>query len=220
MKKIISIATLLTLIILISTSCSKHSIRGSGSTVIEPRSIGSFTTIQSNADIKVFISYGITQKVEVKGYENLVAITETNVANNKLTIRYNDKYYNVRNSNIEVYITIPVLTAAATNGSGDMWINGFRNAAMLDAMINGSSNFNISNCNYTMSRFDVNGSGNIKASGLTAKNTEATIHGSGDIEISCSDNLKARIYGSGDIRYWGNPLLDVQISGSGRVRKQ
>ena len=220
MKKIISIATLLTLIILIATSCSKHSIRGSGSTVIEPRSIGSFTTIQSNADIKIFISYGIAQKVEVKGYENLVAITETNVANNKLTIRYNDKYFNVRNSNIELYITIPVLTAAATTGSGDVWINGFRNAATLDAMINGSSNFNISNCSYTMSRFDVNGSGNIKASGLTAKNTEATIHGSGDIEISCSDNLKARIYGSGEIRYWGNPLLDVQISGSGRVRKQ
>lgn len=220
MKRIISIPILLAAIVILLASCSKHSIRGNGSTTIQSRALNGFTAVKVNSDIKVYISYGATQKVEVKGYENLVAITETNVQNNILNVKYNDKYYNVRNSNIEVYISIPSLTGVATNGSGNVAINQFQNAGSLDVQINGSSNFNITNCIYNNVQFDINGSGDIRASGLSSRNAEAIIHGSGDIEISCSENLKARIYGSGDIRYWGNPLLDVLISGSGTVRRQ
>jgi hypothetical protein len=221
MKKITNIPAMLFLTLTVALlSCKKGTIRGNGDTIVQQRNINGFTTVQTNADINVYIIYGLTQKVEVKGYSNLVAITETSVSAGKLDIRYKDDYYNVRNSNVEVYISIPVLSGAGTNGSGNIAIAGFTTGADLYASINGSSDINVSNCSYDDARFDVNGSGDIHASGLQAKNAEATVHGSGDIETSCSQNLKARIYGSGDIRYWGNPVLDIAISGSGTVKKQ
>ena len=218
MKRIMNMAALLLLIT--AASCKKSYIRGNGDTIIESRVVGGFTSVKTNGDIRLFVSYGTTQKVEVKGYANLVDITETRVENNKLVVKYKDEYYNVRNSNVEVYMTIPVLTGAETNGSGNIEIGGFLNGTGIGLFTNGSGNVYVSNSRYDNTYLDVNGSGDIKAPGLLAKNTEAVIHGSGDIEISCTQNLKARLYGSGDVRYWGNPLLDVATSGSGKVKKQ
>ena len=218
MKKLTSIA-IISLITVIS-SCGKDSIRGEGSITSQQRILAAFTGVQGNADIKIHIVHGTTASTEVKGYSNLVGITETYVENGKLIVKYKDGYYNVRNSNLELYIVIPELKSIGTNGNGDVWIDGFQDGNSLEANINGSSNINISNSSYDYVTCDVNGSGDIRAAGLIAKIANATIHGSGDIEIACIQNLKARIYGSGDIRYWGDPGLDVQVSGSGNVTKQ
>jgi hypothetical protein len=201
-------------------ACQKETIRGTGNNISQERTLESFSYLQTNGDIKVHISQGSSQRVEVKGYENLVGITETKVQNNKLTVKYKEAYTNVKNSNIELFIIVPKLEDVGTNGSGDIWIDGFNSGISLDASINGSSNINITQCQYDQVYFDVNGSGDIKAYGLLSKKNDAIIHGSGDIETSCSERLKARIYGSGDIRYRGDPALDVQVSGSGTVSKQ
>lgn len=218
MNKLTTITAILSLSLMMS--CGKDSIRGGGNTVSQQRSLTGFSGIESNGDIKIHVAYGTTTTAEVKGYSNLVAITETNVVNGKLIVKYKNEYNNVRNSNVEVYIVAPDLNSVSTNGSGDVWIDGFQNGTSLEARINGSSNISISNSFYDNVLFDVNGSGDIRAAGLISKSTEATIHGSGDIEITCSQHLKARIYGSGDVKYWGTPSVDAQVSGSGRVTKQ
>ncbi len=214
-----AIISILTIGVLLS-SCGKDSIRGEGSTVSQQRNVSGFTSVQGNADIRIHIAHGNIPSTEVKGYRNLVDITETYVVNGKLIVKYKDDYYNVRNSNVELYVVMPELNAIGTNGSGNVWIDGFQNGNDLDSHINGSSNIHINNCNYDIVSFDVNGSGDIRAAGLSSKYANATIHGSGDIEISCSQNLKARIYGSGDIKYWGEPTVDAEISGSGKIKKQ
>ncbi|MEO6670046.1 MAG: DUF2807 domain-containing protein [Ferruginibacter sp.] len=218
MKKIIAIVTIASCTLI--SSCRKDSITGEGSLLTQQRSFAPFSAVQGNADIKIHVTYGTTVSTEVKGYRNLVEITETYVENGRLIIKYKDGYNNVRNSNVELYVVMPVLNSISTNGNGDAWIDGFQNGNSLEARINGSSNVNISNSSYDNVIFDVIGSGDIRAAGLMSKITSATIHGSGDIEIACSENLKARIYGSGDIRYWGNPGLDVQVSGNGNVTRQ
>lgn len=218
MKKLTTI--LIISLITVISSCDKDSIRGEGSTISQQRSLPSFTGVQGNADIKLHIAHGTTMSTQVKGYGNLVGITETYVKNGKLIVKYKDGYNNVRNSNIELYIIMPTLNSINTNGNGDAWIDGFQDGNNLEANINGSSNINISNSSYDNVTIDVNGSGNIRAAGLMSKTANVVIHGNGDTEITCSQNLKARIYGSGDIRYWGDPGLDVQVSGSGTITKQ
>lgn len=218
MKRItLTIATIMALFL---AACEKETIRGHGAIISEARVTGSFHSVKSNADIKVHINYGNIQHVEARGYQNLLAIIETEVINSILTIRYKKEYYNVRNSNVEVFLTIPTCISVSTNGSGDVTVNGFSNDHSLDASINGSSNIYINNSRYNQTMIDVNGSGDVRASGLTTNSAKLSIRGSGDIDIICLDALQARIYGSGDIRYWGNPSLDVEISGSGRVRRQ
>lgn len=163
---------------------------------------------------------GPVQKVEVKGYSNLVNVIETNTINNRLQVKFQDEYFNIRNNNVQVYITIPVLDGVATNGSGGTTVDGFTNGASISAVVNGSGRITLNNSSYDNTVFDVNGSGEINAAGLSATNVDATIHGSGNIETTCSQSLKGSISGSGNIKYWGNPAVDVKISGSGRVKKQ
>lgn len=207
-------------VMFLATSCGKDVIRGEGQTITQQRTPGSFHSVHGNADIKLHISYGSTGSTEVRGYSNLVNITETEVVNGVLKVNYKDDYSNIKNSNVEVYIVMPVLNGVSTNGSGDAWIDGFTTGNDFEARINGSSNVSVSNSNYDDVLLDINGSGDMRMAGLNCRTADATIHGSGDIEISCSQNLKARIYGSGDIRYWGNPTLDVEVSGSGRISRQ
>ncbi|MBS1741879.1 MAG: DUF2807 domain-containing protein [Bacteroidetes bacterium] len=215
-----SIAIIITSAILVISSCGKDSIRGSGSTETQTRTVATFNYVDGNADIKIHIAHGSTASLELRGYKNLLNITESYVVNGKLTLKYKNEYHNVKNSNVEAYIVIPDLAGASTNGNGNMWIDGFLNGNSLDAKINGSSEINISNSQYDYVSLDVNGSGNFRAAGLQSKICNSTIHGSGDIEIAVSDKLKARIYGSGNIRYWGNPQVDASVSGSGNVTRQ
>lgn len=201
-------------------SCSKEHIRGNGNIITEQRTTAPFTHVHTNADINVHIIYGTEQKITVKGYQNLVAITETRLSNHTLIIHYNNNYYNVHNSNVEVFIEIPVLTELYTNGSADMWANGFTAGTNIFAHSNGSGDISIANSTYTNAELNINGNGKIKAQGLNSQSADATITGSGDIEITSSRFLNARISGSGDIWYWGNPEVTVNISGSGKVRKR
>ncbi len=204
----------------IFTACSKDAIRGNGPTATETRNVDNFNGVQSNGDITVNIIKGAVKKVEIQGYRNILDILETFVTNNTLIVKYNNRYNNIRNSNVTINITVPDLSLVATNGSGDVSINGFDNGTTLESKINGSSDIVIRNSRYNNVILDVNGSGHLKSSGLQANNADATIHGSGDIEIACQQKLKARIFGSGSVMYWGNPTLDVEISGSGKVKKQ
>ncbi len=200
-------------------SCSKDSIRGSGTTRTESRNVEQFTSIHTNGNIDVNVSYGNTQKVTLRGYENLLSITETKVTGNVLNIQFVN-YYNVRNSNVEVFVELPALQETYINGDADIRVDGFNGGSNFFAHINGSGNTYISNCSYTNTELNVNGSGNIYAHGLSCRSGDLSITGSGDIELSCEQFLNARISGSGDIRYWGQPSLNVNISGSGTVKKQ
>lgn len=216
----ISIVILAAFALLFVSSCGKDSIKGEGSTISQQRSLPVFNSVQGNGDIKIHIAHGTTATTEVRGYNNLVNITETYVVNGKLIIKYKNEYNTVRNSNVEVYIVLPDLNSVNTNGNGDVWIDGFQSGNSLEARINGSSNMRMNNCRYDHAELEVNGSGDVRAAGLLTKTANATIHGSGDIEIACSYNINATIYGSGDIRYWGEPTVNAQVSGSGRITKQ
>jgi hypothetical protein len=211
------IASALSLVLFVS--CSKEGIRGSGITRTETRNPEPFTRIHTNGNIDVQVRQGNLQKVTVRGYENLLSITETKVTGNVLNIQFLH-HYNVRNSNVEVFIEIAALQETNINGDADIRIDGFTGGSNFFAHVNGSGNTYISNCSYTNAELNVNGSGNINAHGLSCQAADLSITGSGDIELSCQQFLNARISGSGDIRYWGQPSLNVNISGSGTVKRQ
>lgn len=200
-------------------SCNKDSIHGNGNIVTETRSLPAFSRIFTNSNINVHVSYGAIQKVTVKGYENLLAITNTTVDGDVLTVDYKHSY-NVRNSNVEIFIEIPALQETYLNGNGDVWIDGFSAGSNLLIRINGSGDTHVNNSSFTNAELTINGNGDIKARGLSCQSADLQVTGSGDMEISCSQFLNARITGSGHIKYWGNPGVTVNISGDGTVRRQ
>jgi len=109
----ISIKSLFLVLFVISssffTSCKKESIRGSGSIGSRAITLQTFTSVESHYDIKAVISYGPTQEIIAKGYDNLLNILDCKVENGVLKLKFNTNYNTIRNGNVVVNIKIPIL---------------------------------------------------------------------------------------------------------------
>jgi hypothetical protein len=208
-------ATLIALLFL--TACSKDKISGSGPVATETRHAVNFTKITANGSAPVYITQGANFGVQVKGYSNLLPYMETIVNGNTLNVGYRHDV-NVKNDNVEVYVTLPTLESVVTNGSGNIETKGAFNGASLQVGISGSANVNIESGNVALFKVNSSGSGNVKAFGLTARKAEVSISGSGTAEVWAVDNLKATIAGSGVVYYKGQPVIETSISGSGKVQ--
>jgi Putative auto-transporter adhesin, head GIN domain len=180
------------------TSCTKENLTGSGSIQTENRNITGFTKIDVAGRTGVTITPGISFKVSVKGYSNLLPAFETKVIGNTLKLGYKTGT-SINNDNTEVSITMPTLTGVISNGSSTIAI-GSGITDEFTAIINGNSEIN--------------------AFGMEAKKAVLEINGSGTMRLSVKDMLTAKINGSGVIYYKGNPSISSSITGSGRLQKQ
>ncbi|MBS1771909.1 MAG: DUF2807 domain-containing protein [Bacteroidetes bacterium] len=217
MKKLLSIAVLSTVFF---TSCYKGRLKGEGSIISDTRSISSFYTLQSDGEADVEVIASNSNKVVVTGYQNLVPAFETNVSGDKLTLRFKEKYINVRNNNIKVTVYSTNVNMVRINGSGRIIVGDSIKSKTMMADINGSGDIGFGKNAFDDLNLHVSGSGNISAYPATSKTVTAEISGSGDIQTTVTETLNAKISGSGDIDYMGNPVnVNLNISGSGKVHK-
>lgn len=203
--------------ILAFSSCSKEHIKGNGTTVTETRTVSGFSKIDASGSSKVYITQGAVFKVEVKGYSNLLPYYETKQVNNTLQLGYKQNA-NVKNDNIEVYVTLPILTGLELEGSGDIHTAGvFAGNATFEAKISGSGNIYFSNGTTNQYNATISGSGNIYTLDMVTDKADIDISGSGSTEITALTQLKVKIAGSGNVYYRGTPVITTNISGSGAV---
>jgi len=199
------------------TSCEKVSIYGQGNTITVQKNLPAFHSVEAIGDIRVRIVQGNQQEINMSGFENLLAVTETEVINGVLSIKFSDEIRNVINSNVVADIKIPIIKAGLMHGNGDMQISNVSDGDTLSLRVNGNAHITVQSSVFRESKMDVNGNGKINARDMQTTNSDMVIHGNGEIALKCSDNLKARIYGNGIVRYSGTPVLDVQINGNGYV---
>ena len=231
--------TLSTLALFLLTSFSlmaQGSIKGSGPVITKEIKVPSFEGIHLSFSGNVVIRPGSTQKVEVKGQENLIDNISTNVKDKVWDIDFNAN----RVSNMKeliVYITIPRLTSIAIVGSGDVMTEGsFDNGNMMDVAISGSGDLKLNtkvskinlaisgsgdakiNGSATESNLSITGSGDISGYEFNTQAANVSIVGSGDCKVSVSNELNVSIIGSGDVYYKGSPgKVKQNILGSGEV---
>ncbi len=217
-KSIYSIALVLMSVVL--SSCSKESIRGEGpvETIVRADNIQqSFTSLKVNGEAEVYVNYGITKNLEIKGYHNLLPLFMTEVVNNKLILQYKEGY-RVRNSNIKIYLTVPYVPAIEVNGSCEAeFLGDFPIQKEFYAEINGSGNVKYSRVEVGNTRFVINGSGNINAVDVISTESVVRISGSGDVKLTALEKLNVEISGSGKVFYKGRPIIEQKISGSGEI---
>lgn len=213
MKKIV-LALGLTLALF---SCTKEKIRGNGAVISSQRNHTGFTGIEAIGSSPVFITQGAVFSVEVKGYETLVPYFETSVTNNKLRVGYRNNV-NVKNDNIQVFVTMPVLNDISLHGSCQVTTTGvFAGNTNFNAFISGSGNINFSSGTTQNFYSHISGSGNIYMLNMISDKAEANISGSGNTEITANNQLKVNISGSGNVYFRGAPVITTTISGSGAV---
>jgi hypothetical protein len=218
MKK--EILYVLSVLLVLTTACSKERISGSGSVITENRQVNAFTKVSLKGPSFVYITKGNTLNVQVKAYSNLLPYFETRVVNGTLELGYKDDL-SVRNENSEVYITVPVLNGLSIYGSGDIETTGnFNDNPSFETSVYGSGNIEIAEGAADNFSSTIAGSGDIYAFGFRAKKANVEISGSGNVRITANDELKVKISGSGNTYYKGSPDVSVNISGSGGVIKQ
>lgn len=207
------------MVCILCISCTKDTLNADGNVITEVRMPGSFTGVHSSGSNPVNITYGTEFKVEIRGSANLIPRYKTNIHNGVLDLGY--EFVNVRNDDIEVFVTMPVIRSAGMSGSGRLSVSGnFPEQDLFRLSISGSSKTVIKDAFHVGEvNVDISGSGDADLEKILAGKGDVRISGSGDLRLHVSDFLKVRISGSGKVYYTGNATVDSQISGSGRVIK-
>jgi Putative auto-transporter adhesin, head GIN domain len=229
MKNLLSLAAALLLLTSAVTAQESYS---------ETRNVTGFNEVSFSVAGEVFISLGQDYKVVLEGDRDYVKEIETRVSGGELQIR-NEKWFNVTNHKLTVYITMPSLKGIAVSGSGKVKVEDPLKGDKLEIDISGSGRvylgdvtLNNVECDISGSggfvaegsgtigklEVDISGSGSFKGETVQIGTLDTSISGSGSCDCQVTDMLSASISGSGSVYYSGNPKIDASISGSGKVR--
>jgi hypothetical protein len=205
----------------------------------ETRDLKGFTKVNFGISGTLTVNIGQEFKVVLEGDRDDLKEIITEVSSGRLVIKKENWRFNMNNK-VNVYVTLPELTALTVSGSGkaeikdpvktndlNLSVSGSGklytaniDVSNLDCSISGSGDIYLGEGNVEKGELSISGSGSY--SGETAKIADAgvSISGSGNCICNVTESLKGNISGSGNVSYLGDPKIDVRVSGSGKVRSR
>lgn len=194
------------------------SVKGSGVTKTETRSVNDFSEISVSIPAKVEVVQGNSESVIVEGDDNIVPLVETVVESGRLKIRFAEKNMSVSTKLLKVTVNAKTIEGLSVAGSGDIHAAKVQ-SAKLKVSIAGSGDAYITSLDTDTLKVSIAGSGSFSAGGK-AKTVETSVSGSGDLKIGKleSNSVKVSIAGSGDATVWAKEALKVSVAGSGDVK--
>jgi hypothetical protein len=216
---------------------SGPTITGSGQTVEQVRTPGSFQKLRLDGAFDVTVQPGASSRLVIKADDNLLPLIQTELDGDTLVIKGRKGSSFRTRSPITVSIDFTQLVEIALQGSGNLKATGLQgkrfelslagsgNAVLnqidvghFEASLAGSGNMTLAG-RADKTELSIAGSGDIRADQLISRRTEVSIAGSGNAQVHASERLDASVAGSGDVRYAGQPAqLDRSVLGSGTVR--
>lgn len=212
---------------------------GSQSTEKETRNLKDFTKVSFGVSGNLYVNIGQQFSVVLEGDKDLLEDIITEVSNGRLVIKKENWHMNL-NKKVDVYVTMPELTALgvsgsgradvkdnvktsdlnlSVSGSGKLYTSGI-DVSKLDCSISGSGDIILGSGEAENGEFSISGSGNFTGENTKIGKADISISGSGSCICNVTENLKGSISGSGNVSYLGDPRIDVRVSGSGKVRSR
>ena len=192
---------------------------GGGPSVNRSFDVGGFDSVSLSGSQNVIVAVGPAHSVRAEGDADIIDKLEIEVkdGNLKIGMKKGNWSWGRNHKPVTIYVTAPVLTAAAIGGSGDMQIDKVEGGSFA-ASIGGSGDMRIGSLRVGEANFNVAGSGEIKAAGAVGK-SHVAIAGSGDIDAGELESGAAdiSIVGSGGVRLKAMQTANVSIMGSGDV---
>ena len=207
--------------------------RGSG--MSRSYDVRDFTAVKLAGSDDVDVRVGGGFSVRAEGDPQILDKITVTRDGDRLTISRR-RSWTWQRGNARVYVTMPRLTAASLDGSGNLTIDQVRGGSF-DARLAGSGNLrigqvatdslglslagsgNIATAGQT-GQFALNlaGSGNVDAARLVARQAAIKSAGSGDIRATVRGPATVSLAGSGDVDLGGGARCTVRKAGSGTVR--
>lgn len=162
-------------------------------------------------------------EVSLRLPENFTQLVQTEVVNNKLSIRFKN-HVEVHYDDIELILPYRYLEDLRIIGSGSMYLSKELNTDHLTVSIAGSGSFLAPSlkCSQKLS-MQVAGSGDISCSKLQTEQCDINIAGSGNIRVSDiqAEKLTGAVAGSGDLHLQGKARkAEYHQAGSGTIHAE
>ena len=162
-------------------------------------------------------------EVSLRLPENFTQLVQTEVVNNKLSIRFKN-HVEVHYNDIELFLPYRCLEDLRIIGSGSMYLSKELNTDHLTVSIAGSGSFLAPSlkCSQKLS-MQVAGSGDISCSKLQTEQCDINIAGSGNIRVSDiqAEKLTGAVAGSGDLHLQGKARkAEYHQAGSGTIHAE
>lgn len=195
---------------------SGSGVKGSGNRTTESRNLPAFSEVHVKGSVDLELQVGGSEKVEVEGDDNLVALIRTEVKDGILIVDAKEEF--TSRKGLLVRAVIPSLKRIELTGSGDAQVQGV-DAKEFQAELTGSGDLHFRG---TASEFrlGITGSGDCELRGLKSQNLEVRISGSGDVRLDgTAEKLQILISGSGDVNAadLNAKVAVVHVMGSGDV---
>jgi hypothetical protein len=223
------------------TSCADlggwRTVRGSGTTVSEARTVSQFDKVSVSGSGQLQISQGPEEALTIEADDNLLPLIKSEVINGHLRIgpdrvnlhaskpiQYQLKFKNLNALHLSGSLKAeagPLKTetlALHVSGSGGIEI-GTLETSELSTDVSGSGDTHVAG-RARVQRISISGSGIHQASNLECNEATVGISGSGHAALWVKEALTANISGSGEVEYYGSPRIASHTSGSGRVRSR
>lgn len=230
MKTLKTIAAILTLSLVVSVCAAQE--------ISEKRKASGFSGISVQESIKVELSYGENESVEVIADEDYINRVATEVKGDILSIYIKGNNWNSWNKNILVKVTAKNINSLKASSSSSITTQNLietdklkihtSSSAKVKAAFKATKAMCIASSSSKVSLkgeteyFDakVSSSASISAEGLKANKIDADASSSGKIVVNALDELVAHASSSGSIKYVSKPkTLDANTSSSGKVRQ-
>lgn len=205
--------------------------QGSGAT--RTYAVRDFTAVKLAGSDDIDVRVGGSFSVRAEGDPQILAKLTISRDGDRLIV---SRRWSGTRGNARVYVTLPKLTAASLDGSGDLTIDQVRGGGF-DARLAGSGNLRIAQVaadslalslagsgNIATSgqtgqlSLNLAGSGNVDATGLVAREAAIKSAGSGNIRATVRGPATVSLVGSGDVDLGGGARCTVRKAGSGTVR--
>ncbi|WP_199553390.1 head GIN domain-containing protein [Sandaracinobacteroides hominis] len=199
--------------------------------------VGNFSEVVLTGSTDVHVKVGGAAAVSATGADADLDRMDIRVEGNRLLIGTKKGSWSwTSRDGVDVYVTVPALTAAIISGSGDMDIDRVSgpfsgrvsgsgdmevakvNAPTLNLAISGSGDIGVAAGTCGTGTYATTGSGDIDAGNVRCTTVAATVTGSGDIDGFATGTATLRVTGSGDIEVKGGARCTTSTTGSGTTR--
>ncbi len=227
-------------------SCKKENsgdcFKSTGDVSIEYRTLATFDTIQTDDNVNIFLTCDTFFEVKVEAGENLIPLIKTDVKNNTLCVRNDNKCNWVRSFKvpINVYVTMP--SPGGIFNDGHATIKGLNTITDRTVVIKMSSSGDVDlklDVPHLLTKLSASegnlyltgtcpfseifciGTTIIYANDLITDKTYITTYGTGDMHVNTATQVGANIYWIGNVYYTGNAVETyAHYTSSGRLIKK
>lgn len=178
------------------TDNNVNNIVGTGDVVSKTVNLPPFHSITNVAIYDVNVTKGSPQKVVLKAQQNIIDVMSYEVANENLTLGFEENISVTTSKEVEADIIIAEINNISSVGAGKFELSGTKQYEL---------NINIT------------GAGNVEAYKLEVDTCYVTITGTGNCEVNVNNLLNVTISGVGNVYYKGNPTIISNITGTGTI---